>query len=283
MDFPLISVLTPSFNSGDYIERALQSVCAQTYQNYEHIVVDGGSTDKTLDILKTYSHIKWLSEPDAGQSDAMNKAFALSSGELIVYLNADDSFAEGAFEAVIKGFSLYPDSDIIVGNVLIVRNGKQKMHVPSIEYKDLLLYYKWRFPLNPTQYFYKRHVQETTGAFPTHYHYAMDYWFLLKAYHMFSIKKINVVLGTYYFHNDNKSGTSASLREIHRMVLTYLLRNDFASLLFFCSHYWLRRIRLIIFPLLLRTYHIAYPLLRDTRIEAVCMKIKKIKNEYYEE
>jgi len=95
-----ISVITPSLNSGEHIERAIQSVLAQNYDNFEHIiVVDGLSTDNTLDILKKYPHLTWVSEKDSGQSNAMNKGFAMSSGEIIVYLNADDYFLPEAFRS----------------------------------------------------------------------------------------------------------------------------------------------------------------------------------------
>ena len=85
-------MLTVSFNSGPFLEKAIQSVIQQDYQNIEHIIVDGGSTDTTIKILKKYSNLTWISEKDSGQCDAMNKAFSLSSGEIVVYLNADDYF-----------------------------------------------------------------------------------------------------------------------------------------------------------------------------------------------
>ena len=80
-----ISVITPSLNSGAYIEEAIQSVLAQQYPNFEHIIVDGGSADETLEILRRYQHLKWISEPDRGQSHAMNKGFRMSSGDIIGY------------------------------------------------------------------------------------------------------------------------------------------------------------------------------------------------------
>ena len=96
-DHPKISVITPSYNARRFIEDAIRSVIGQGYPNFEHIVVDGGSSDGTVDILLKYPHVKWVSEPDRGQSDAMNKGFAMSSGDIIVYLNADDYFEPGAF------------------------------------------------------------------------------------------------------------------------------------------------------------------------------------------
>ena len=104
-NFPYkISVITPCFNASKYLKEAIISVLRQDYPNFEHIIVDGKSTDGTLEIIKNYNHIIWISEPDDGQSDAMNKGFHMSSGEVIVYLNADDYFLPGAFKKVIPYF-----------------------------------------------------------------------------------------------------------------------------------------------------------------------------------
>ncbi|MDZ7776445.1 MAG: glycosyltransferase [Bacteroidales bacterium] len=99
-----ISIITPCLNAANHIENAIESVLSQDYDNYEHIIVDGGSTDETLNILMKYEHLYWVSEPDKGQSDAMNKGFSLSKGDIIVYLNADDSFSEGVFSEVVECF-----------------------------------------------------------------------------------------------------------------------------------------------------------------------------------
>ena len=116
-----ISVITPSFNSGEYLEDAIQSVLIQQYPSFEHIVVDGGSTDGTMDILRKYNHITWISEPDKGQSDAMNKGFKMSTGDIIVYLNADDYFLPGAFNRVIPYFDA--GAEFVVGNIRVDKNG----------------------------------------------------------------------------------------------------------------------------------------------------------------
>ncbi|TMM10255.1 MAG: glycosyltransferase, partial [Actinobacteria bacterium] len=87
---PLVSVVTPSLNQGQYIEEAIQSVLAQDYPRVEYIVVDGGSSDETLEILRRFPHLRWLSEPDDGQASAINKGFHMASGEIFAWLNADD-------------------------------------------------------------------------------------------------------------------------------------------------------------------------------------------------
>lgn len=204
-----ISVLTPSFNSGKYIQQAIESVLNQSYTNWEHIVVDGASTDETRIILQNYPHLKWVSEPDKGQSDAMNKAFAMSTGDLIVYLNADDYFYSEAFGKIVTTFQKHPDKDIVVGNLHMKINNEFRANTnATISWKDLSVI-KGRFPTNPVSYMYKRKVQEKIGFFPIDEHYTMDYWFLIRAFYFFKPIKIEDFLGCFVFVPNNKSSTIA--------------------------------------------------------------------------
>lgn len=112
---PKISIVTPSFNSGKYIEQAIVSVLNQDYVNWEHIIIDGGSTDETLEILQKYEHLIWQSEPDNGMYDALNKGFELSSGEIMAYLNADDKYHPTAFSSIVKIFHDIPQINWLYG------------------------------------------------------------------------------------------------------------------------------------------------------------------------
>ncbi len=98
--YPKISIVTPSYNSAEFIEDCIQSVLKQNYPNFEHIIIDGGSTDGTVEILKKYPHLKWISEPDEGQSDALNKGFKKAEGDIIGWLNSDDVYLPGTFNKV---------------------------------------------------------------------------------------------------------------------------------------------------------------------------------------
>lgn len=132
-----ISVITPSFNAAPYIEQAINSVLHQRYENFEHIIVDGGSIDGTVEILKRYPHLKWISEVDKGQSDAMNKGYKLSSGDVIVYLNADDYFEEGAFEAVTEAFNR--GAKFVIGNVRVLNaDGSSYINDPKVTLGEML-------------------------------------------------------------------------------------------------------------------------------------------------
>lgn len=156
-----ISVITPSFNSREVIERAVQSVLVQDYTCWEHVIVDGGSTDGTIDLLKKYPHLKWISEKDRGQADAMNKGFSLSTGDIIVYLNADDYFLPGAFSAVMAVFE--KGASFVVGNVLVMspRLGTEFINTPRTTLDGMLRHWEPNaFCYNPVGYFYTREVQE---------------------------------------------------------------------------------------------------------------------------
>lgn len=223
---PKISILTPSYNTGKYLERAIKSVLDQDYDNWEHIVVDGGSTDNTLEILKKYPHIQWVSEPDKGQSDAMNKAFTLSSGSLISYLNADDYYQKNAFNVIVNFFLENPRYDMVVGNLYVYKNGQTTSNTnATVAYSDLRQL-KGRFPLNPVSYFYKKEVQEKVGQFPVDEHYAMDYWFLLRAFYFFEIKKIDDLLGTFYFSGENKTASMNSFVVQRKIALSFMWKHD---------------------------------------------------------
>ena len=99
-DTPLITVVTPSFNQAEFIGETIDSVVQQDYPRLEHIVMDGGSTDETLQILKKYPHLKVISEPDKGQADAINKGFEIATGDIWCFLNSDDTFLPGALHRV---------------------------------------------------------------------------------------------------------------------------------------------------------------------------------------
>lgn len=119
---PKISVITPTFNQGAFIEKTINSVLSQNYPNLEFIIIDGGSTDNTVEIIKKYEqHLTyWVSEPDRGQSHAINKGMALATGDLLTWLNSDDWFTSGALQKFADVFSQYPDAGIIAGAGQIV-------------------------------------------------------------------------------------------------------------------------------------------------------------------
>jgi glycosyltransferase involved in cell wall biosynthesis len=122
---PLVSILTPSFDQGRFLPDCLLSVARQTYPAIEHVVVDGGSTDETLAVLaEAGESVRWTSEPDRGQADAVNKAFARSAGEIVGWINSDDGlFAVDTVERVVTAFERNPEADVVFGDVALVDEG----------------------------------------------------------------------------------------------------------------------------------------------------------------
>lgn len=221
---PKISVITPSYNAAKTIERAIHSVLAQNYSNVQHVIIDGGSTDGTFDIIQKHQHIKWVSERDQGQSDAMNKGFNLANGELIVYLNADDEFAPGVFEKVVSVYQSSKSSNkfmLVMDLQVKEANGISWTAVPSTRFADIADPGKMLFPYNPLSYFYHRKLQESVGKFPVELKYAMDYWFLLSAYKQAEIHYESFVAGTFYNFNNKTSGKVSSECEALEVLIAY--------------------------------------------------------------
>jgi len=178
---PLVSIVTVVFNGEKYLEQTIQSVINQTYDAVEYIIIDGGSTDGTLDIIKKYdSWIDyWVSEPDSGISDAFNKGIVTSSGDLIGMINADDWYDPCAVEVVVNNFrSIICFS--YAGCTYVSNNGRTKYIPPIKNYSRQIR--KYMPHLHHPTIFVKREIYFKIGLFEKKYKYAMDYSFLLRLY-----------------------------------------------------------------------------------------------------
>ena len=199
------SVITPAFNAADFIEDAIQSVLDQRYPYIEHIVIDGGSNDGTVDILKKYDHLKWRSEPDKGQSHAINKGFDISSGNIIGILNADDFYIPEIFSYIAEEFR--SEDDFLVGKVkVLLENGSQWINDPKIKYEDML--YHWlpdAYPVNPAGYFFRKEVFIYSGWMNEKSHNTMDLEFLLNAARKFDFRKVDKIFGVFRNFENTKT------------------------------------------------------------------------------
>ena len=125
---PLVTIVTPSFNQAAYLEETIQSVLGQTYPNIEYILVDGASTDGTLQIIKRYEKklSRWISEPDKGQTDAINKGFTLAKGEILGWINSDDTLLPNAVEEAVAFLTEHPQVGLVYGNANYI-DGKSRV------------------------------------------------------------------------------------------------------------------------------------------------------------
>lgn len=175
---PLVSIITIVLNSEKTIEKTMQSVLGQTYDNIEYIIVDGGSTDGTLDIIKKYGdNISWISEPDEGISDAFNKGIKLSRGEIIGILNSDDWYELDAVEKVVKAYCADPDIDVIYGDLCFYKGNKPLfVQAPNPKPKRILEVIIYNHPTC----FIKRDCYDKFGTYDTNFKFAMDHDLLLR-------------------------------------------------------------------------------------------------------
>jgi glycosyltransferase involved in cell wall biosynthesis len=183
---PRITVVTPSFNQARYLEATLRSVIDQNYPNLEYIVIDGGSTDGSVDILRNYSSrlAYWVSEPDAGQTDAINKGMAHATGELRAYLNSDDIYLPGALARVALAFREHPEADLFHGDCRIIDErgqfiGRRRPRITRFdEVVDVWnVWWKERNFVQPEVFWTKR-IADRIGPFQVDLFMVMDfeYW-----------------------------------------------------------------------------------------------------------
>ena len=179
---PLVSVLTPSYNQGGYLRDCLASVERQTYDAVEHVVYDGCSTDDSLAVLRDAgSRVRWVSAPDGGQSDALNRAFADSSGEIVGWLNADDGYADRrAVEWAVREFYARPDVDALFGHTLLVNESNTVLQVRATPPFSVRALRAVNYVLQPSV-FVRRAAVERLGTFVRpDLHYVMDRDLLLR-------------------------------------------------------------------------------------------------------
>jgi glycosyltransferase involved in cell wall biosynthesis len=182
LNSPKISVITATYNSVHTLESTIQSVIAQHYPNLEYIIVDGGSTDGTIDIIRKYEQYitKWVSEKDEGLYDAMNKGIALSTGEWIAFLNSDDVYVNSPLQTVANTAVEKPHVDVVYANAMMESDVR-----PSYIYKSKYPISKndfWRTPIIHPSMFTKRAALEKVGYFSTNYRIGADYELVLRLF-----------------------------------------------------------------------------------------------------
>lgn len=229
----MISVITPVCNGERFIESCIRVVIEQACSNVEHIIIDGSSTDRTVEIIKQYAdnypHIRWISEKDKGQSDAMNKGIAMAKGEITAILNVDDFYEPNVLNRVSETFKSLPLPSLLVANCNVLSDGDVVNFVNKparLKLSDLLLGFSVnQFPLNPSAYFYHTCLHEKIGLYKVDEHYVMDVDFLFRAIQVATVKYVNETWGNYRKIEGTKtvrdSINNQGYRRLERLIKTY--------------------------------------------------------------
>jgi glycosyltransferase involved in cell wall biosynthesis len=229
--FPLVSIVTPSYNSMPYMKATIDSVVIQNYPNIEHIIIDGGSTDGTIDVLKTYPKINWVSEQDNGQSHALNKGFNLAKGEIIGWLNSDDTYEPNVVSESVSYLLENEDVDILGSHVNIIDDNDKIIGVSLTEPYNLIKLLNNNVIKQPTVFMRRRVIDELKGV-NEELHYVMDWEFWLRAgLSGFKIhSQLDTIGANFRFVKGTKSYEQASKFSLEwHEVLTTLLRHNRTS------------------------------------------------------
>ncbi len=182
MELPSITVVTPSYNQGGYIAETIRSVAEQNYPNLEHLVIDAKSTDQTLEVLAGFAHLpdlRWISEKDRGQSDAINKGIRMAQGEIVGWLNSDDYYHPGALQAIGRAFAENPGAGLVYGaGTKVNADGSVQKEIPFRPFDRRRL--RSAFYILQPSMFFRRDLFTQVGGLTESLHYAMDWELLLK-------------------------------------------------------------------------------------------------------
>ncbi|MBI2758595.1 MAG: glycosyltransferase [Chloroflexi bacterium] len=207
----LVSIITPSFNQSAYLEQTMKSVLEQDYRDVEYIVVDGGSTDGSVDIIQKYSSrlAFWTSERDRGQAEAINKGFARARGEIVAWLNSDDYYLPGAISSAVKIFVQNPDAVLIYGDMLAVDENGETTN--TLKYQQLTLEDLLCFQIiGQPAVFMRRAALEKTGGLDTSFHFLLDHQLWIKFAAQGSIIHINQTWSAARYHAQAKNRLKAA-------------------------------------------------------------------------
>ena len=219
--FPKITIVTPSYNQASFLEQTIRSVLDQGYPNLEYIVMDGGSTDGSVDIIKRYQDrlAYWISEPDDGQADAIYRGFERSTGEILGWLNSDDYYLPGALVAAGRFFARRRRVELVVGNSIVVDERGSLLYTREaypVSYSRLL-YWNWGFA-QPAS-FWRREPFFETGGFDRNMRFCFDYDMYLRLLKRRPARRLDRYLAAFRLHTASKTNTIQDVRHTEDQVL----------------------------------------------------------------
>jgi glycosyltransferase involved in cell wall biosynthesis len=239
---PLVSIVTPSYNQQRFLENTILSVLDQDYPHLEYIVVDGGSTDGSVEVIQKYQDrlSDWISEPDQGQTDAINKGFSLSQGEIMAWINSDDLYAPGAISAAVNFLQENPQVGMVYGDTdLIDENGRivGRFNARPTSYGRLM---RGGVYIPQPAAFWRRDLWESVGPLDSGFYFAMDYDLWVKFSKVTKIQYHPELWASFRIHSGGKTTVSddrcwPEMREVHK-------REGGSIFSIFMAKYLLRRL-----------------------------------------
>jgi GT2 family glycosyltransferase len=213
-DPPRMSIVTPSFQQGRYVERTIFSVVNQRYPDLEYVVQDGGSTDETVDVLQRFDGelTCWVSEPDGGQADAINRGFSRTAGEIMAWLNSDDLLLPGALAYVARFFASHPDVDVVYGNRLLIDENDGDIGIWVLPKHDDVMLTNIDYVPQETLFWRRRIWESAGGRIDPGFDYALD-WDLLLRFREAGAKIVRLprFLGAFRVHDEQKTSAQDTI------------------------------------------------------------------------
>lgn len=233
-----ISIITPCRNQETFIGATIESIAHHKKNlDIEHIIIDGKSSDNTLAIIsdyaKRYPHLRYLSEPDTGQTNALNKGLKMATGEIISFLNADDIYEKNALEQVHEFFRVHEKTQWAYGQCRIINAAGQEIQKPITAYKNFLMRHYHFWTLLITDYicqpacFWRRSAMETIGLFDENQHLVMDYEYWLRLGQKFHPGFIESYLASFRIHETSKSSTQFKKQFLEETKIAKKFTNNF--------------------------------------------------------
>jgi glycosyltransferase involved in cell wall biosynthesis len=231
-----LSILLVVLNNKAFIAQAMDNFLAQSCLDAELLVMDGASTDGTLSIIQDYtmrfSNIRYVSEKDAGQSDAMNKGLRLANGEFVSFLNVDDYYSEGVLNEVVCLLHADSSIDFITGNCKVWDAQGELIYInrpfPMEKHHVLSGYH---FPVNPTAYFYRKSIHEKTGFYNEKNHYNMDLEFIIQTALQYKITYVDRIWGNFRMLPNSKTFSDQSTKQLeirkHALLSSYIKKTSY--------------------------------------------------------
>ncbi len=230
--YPKVSIVTPSYNQTQFLEKTILSVLDQNYPDLEYIIIDGDSTDGSVEIIKKYQKYLayWVSEKDKGMYDAINKGLKIASGSIFAYLNSDDLYLPNTVQTAVDYFQGHPDASLIYGDCdFIDSKGRflYSYHYPGFKWNRFIVLNWSSIPQQTT--FWRQDIHKKIGYFNPEFNMAGDFEFYARVGKHFQIDHLKKVLAVYRLHKKSLSSTwqDKNQEEVERIHRRYGVSNGF--------------------------------------------------------